>query len=244
MEAGSSTRRASFAATTTSHCSTSVKKPEVKTPDRFIHPLTDRYASDSRLFLPTSIGEIRRHGRVTGSFWASCRLTTRGNDSVTGDFRVFDDDGSLRLELRGLCARLVEASAEARSTLDDCLYDYRWEPSLLDGSTAPLERRSILRETPDAVFEDLRAEADRLSVQSGWRRYYDRGEADLLSLAAHHTMPVMYWAYPELSAAAHEDWSITPQAIDFYARSFVEYLSKLSIDFAEFGQPLVLQQDF
>src|SRR2546430_15327370 len=46
MEAGSSTRRASFAATTTSHCSTSVKKPEVKTPDRFIHPLTDRYASE------------------------------------------------------------------------------------------------------------------------------------------------------------------------------------------------------
>src|SRR6266851_6495114 len=46
MEAGSSTRRVSFAATTTSQCSTSVKKPEVKTPDRFVHPLTDRYASE------------------------------------------------------------------------------------------------------------------------------------------------------------------------------------------------------
>jgi len=37
------------------------------------------------------------------------------------------------------------------------------------------------------------------------------------------TMPVPYWSYPELEAQAREDWSITPAAIDFYARRFVEY---------------------
>jgi aminopeptidase N len=37
------------------------------------------------------------------------------------------------------------------------------------------------------------------------------------------TMPVSYWAYPELEAQAREDWSITPAAIDFYSRIFVEY---------------------
>jgi aminopeptidase N len=52
---------------------------------------------------------------------------------------------------------------------------------------------------------------------------YDTWEQDYLALDGRTVMPVRYWSFPSMTASAREDWSITPSAIEFYARSFYEY---------------------
>ena len=134
---------------------------------------------DDRLFLPTSVDEVRLHRPAGAALWVRCRLERTATSSVVGSFDLLDDDGAVLLEVRGLRAQLVD-TADGEG-LDRWLYSYRWEPAplALDG---PTRRPRSLVDVTD--LDRAQAAIPSLQAETGWPRYYTEAEAALSELAA------------------------------------------------------------
>ena len=143
-------------------------------------------AADRRLFLPIEIREARLHSRPGNECWALATMTDLASSDVTGDVVLFGDDGKIFVEIRGLKARLVEVvGSHASETVDQWLYEYRWEPKSRKPSGAPGPLPvSLLADAPgEGTVEKLRSRATALAEETGWRDYYDHVEERLNDLA-------------------------------------------------------------
>lgn len=146
------------------------------------------------LFLPTGIGEVRHYENPGLACWAYARLTRRDEQTVVGDITIFDADGNTYLEVRALrCRLLEEAQTNREETIDDWLYEYRWEPEPLASvgdatMEANMDSQSILKTDLRAELARMQTTANELSAEFGWKSYYEEVEAKLNDAATHYVV--------------------------------------------------------
>ena len=168
--------------------------------------------ADRRIFLPVEIREARFHARPGGGCWALAQVTSASSSEVTGDVQLADSDGNICVEIRGLKARLVEqAGARASESIDQWLYEYRWEPQprRVTGAPVPLPVSLLADVSLDGIAEKLREHAATHAIETGWNDYYDHVEEKLNALAAAYV------------AAAFEALGIRLQAGMVFASDFL-----------------------
>jgi 1-acyl-sn-glycerol-3-phosphate acyltransferase len=136
-----------------------------------------------RTFLPIRIAALDVYAPPGATVWVRTRLVERDDHEVAGDVDILDANGHVLVETRGLRCRLLEAAGAAAESLDDWLYEYRWEPSAWPGSDVVPER-SLL--TPDWMdrLEPVRRDIPELSRTLGWGGYYAEVEPRLNAIAA------------------------------------------------------------
>ncbi|HUU34591.1 MAG TPA: type I polyketide synthase, partial [Vicinamibacterales bacterium] len=152
-----------------------------------------------QLFLPTMIREVRWHADPGAAFWVTAVAREITGQSVTGDLRLIDLDGQVCADVFGFTARLIEAADErARESVDQWLYDYRWESQALDlrrdgmpgaGDSVPV---SVIGTLPaDAALDAVRRRATGLATATGWRAYDDHVETRLNEIAAAYVVEAL-----------------------------------------------------
>jgi len=92
----------------------------------------------SGLYLPQRIDHLRTFGRLVpesgkapepATLWCHVRLLRREQRSITVALQVFDDSGTVLADIRGLtCQILAGTGPDALPALNNCLYEYRWQP--------------------------------------------------------------------------------------------------------------------
>ncbi len=87
-------------------------------------------ASDAGTFLPVSYGAVRYHARPVGAVYAHTRLRHVEGDTGLADVCVWDEDGALVAEVRGLRFKAVSA-VMLDAPLPDWLYQIHWLPERL-----------------------------------------------------------------------------------------------------------------
>ena len=134
--------------------------------------------SDRRLFLPVRIKKVRFYSKAGDHFFVLARLTEVADSTVTSDVRLMDDSGQILIEVTGLSVLRVESATEARrESIDQWLYDYRWESKPLAPAVAFSNFPAV------RIREEMTRRADALSIETGWRLYYEQVEAGLNQLA-------------------------------------------------------------
>ena len=141
---------------------------------------TPGLAGSRRLFLPIQIQEFRFHAPPGERFLSHAVITTATDANVSGDLRIINESGNVCIEVKGLTARLADPGGHAsRDTIDQWLYDYRWEPAPL-----PTAAHASGHLPSGVELSQMIAHADEVSVQTGWHVYYAAVESRLNDLAA------------------------------------------------------------
>ncbi|HET6546723.1 MAG TPA: SDR family NAD(P)-dependent oxidoreductase [Rhodanobacteraceae bacterium] len=143
-------------------------------------------AHDERLFLPTGIDEIRLYRSAGPTFLARCRLESASESGVTGSIELLDLSGTPILSVRGLHARFVDSPYARTDAIDECLYEYRWEPQPIDAAARCLPRRSVLPADLSSWRARMGVEIQRIERETDWPRYYRTVEPLLSGVAAAH----------------------------------------------------------
>ena len=135
-----------------------------------------------RLFLPIQVREFRFHASPGAKFLSHAIVVSATNTNVGGDLQIANENGDLCIELKGLTARLADPAGHAqRDTIDQWLYDYRWEPAPLAARATDIQGHLP---SPGIELPQLCAQADALSAGTGWHLYYQGAERALNALAA------------------------------------------------------------
>jgi acyl transferase domain-containing protein/acyl carrier protein len=97
---------------------------------------------DEALYLPVRIDELQIHQRPGPEFWVHVRVRQFDAGQVVADLRVFDDAGTVAIDVHGLHAQRLEESVarreEREESIDDWLYEYGWQAdSVATASDAP-----------------------------------------------------------------------------------------------------------
>ena len=139
-------------------------------------------AGTRRLFLPIQVREFRFHASPGGKFLSHAIVVSATDTNVSGDLQIIAENGDLCIEIKGLTARLADPGGHAtRDTIDQWLYDYRWEPLPFAVRAADVQGHLP---SPESELPQLRAQADALSAGTGWHLYYEGAESALNALAA------------------------------------------------------------
>ncbi len=173
-------------------------------------------AAGGHLFLPTGIREVRFHARPGGAFWVTAVVREVTASTVLGDLRIVGADGQVCVEFVGFTARLVAvADHRGEESVDQWLYDYRWEPQSLEGREADREPGSSIATSvlgpPSSgpALDQLRRGATAASVTAGWPAYYDHVEWRLNELAAAYAVR----AFAELGHPLRSDAHVSPEVL-------------------------------
>lgn len=132
------------------------------------------------LFLPVHIDHVGAWGSVGGSCRVRARLLDerRADDAVVvGAVDLIADDGTVLVSVDGLRCRRIDQRSDPGDTMDDWLYDLRWETP--PGGGGP----SVIAVPSPAALERVCAAADGTAVDQGWDQYYE-GVEPLLEQAA------------------------------------------------------------
>ena len=90
-------------------------------------------------YLPFSLGRLTLHRQVPERVWSHVRRRAgvAGENAVSFDVRMLDQDGAIVAELEGLCLKRVAAGALVRRAVeDDWFYELAWEPRPLSAEAA------------------------------------------------------------------------------------------------------------
>jgi acyl transferase domain-containing protein/NADPH:quinone reductase-like Zn-dependent oxidoreductase/1-acyl-sn-glycerol-3-phosphate acyltransferase/NAD(P)-dependent dehydrogenase (short-subunit alcohol dehydrogenase family)/acyl carrier protein len=135
-------------------------------------------ANDGGVFLPVFIRELTVHAPAGGSFWAHARVESFDEHMLVGDIQLMDADGLVIASALGFrCRRIAEP--QRAETLDDWLYEYRWENRQLRGAA----ERSLVEITTADLVARVQPKADALSTESHWTEYYRLVEPRLNAIA-------------------------------------------------------------
>jgi 1-acyl-sn-glycerol-3-phosphate acyltransferase len=151
-------------------------------------------ASDRRLFLPTQIREALFYQKPGQTFWASARLNRVDELTVNGDIRIFDARGVICAEVLGLEARLVDsAGGGARDSIDQWLYEYRWELKAREFSeiSGAVQGSAFNVVELKPILRKIGLRADAQSVESRWHTYYEEVEGRLNALATAYVVETL-----------------------------------------------------
>ncbi len=157
------------------------------------------------MYLPVFVRELAVHARAGASFWARATVSLFDEHALEGDIELFGDDGHLVASVHGFrCQRIEEARGQ--ESLDDWLYEYRWEDR-------PLAATGVSVPTAEIVAH-VQPEADALSAEWGWNEYYTLVEPRLNDLTV---------AYMRQAVAGLADADVTParRMLADHARSVI-----------------------
>ncbi len=90
--------------------------------------LQDRAGATSGLAMPTALGRVRVLRKPGKVLWSHARLRPAAEDLIEGDVQLFDEEGALLAEVRGLRLRKLEEAVAASESLADWMYETRWQP--------------------------------------------------------------------------------------------------------------------
>ncbi|NUO78855.1 SDR family NAD(P)-dependent oxidoreductase, partial [candidate division KSB1 bacterium] len=123
----------------------------------------------SATFLPINVESFRFYKRPPAQLWSNVALRVdekKNVETYAGDVAVYDAEGALVAELRGLLVKRTGAEA-LQSVLQESiagwLYEIAWRPQPLSNKTMPqplLGAPAQLAEAAQALLPSLRAEAD------------------------------------------------------------------------------------
>lgn len=128
----------------------------------------DRIAGEP-VYLPTGLGSLRIHGRVSSQMWSHCLLqrTTKLNpNTFMGDVRLLDESARVVVEALGLRVQRVGRVAQGSDlqALSDLLYEPQWEPK----PHVEMEQRAALFPTTEPgswlIFADSLGIGQMLAV--------------------------------------------------------------------------------
>ncbi|MEO8619716.1 MAG: SDR family NAD(P)-dependent oxidoreductase [bacterium] len=143
-------------------------------------------ANDGGVFLPVFFRELTVHAPAGGAFWAHARVTSFDEHVLQGDIHLMDDGGRAIATVTGFrCQRIAESRRP--ETIDEWLYEHRWENRPLRGV---VERSLIEVETREIVAR-VQPAADVLSADWRWNEYYTRVEPRLNALAVAYMADAM-----------------------------------------------------
>jgi 1-acyl-sn-glycerol-3-phosphate acyltransferase len=155
---------------------------------------------EGQLYIPGNIKEFHFHAPFGARFWSIASVTKMADSSISCDIQIVSDDGSVYAEIKGFTARLVDrAGAARRDSIDQWLYDYRWEPAALEVGSGVTQAEVLGHLPVGAELNAAIARADALSVETGWHLYYDKVQDRLNELAAAYIAEA---ALPQLKVAA------------------------------------------
>ena len=86
-------------------------------------------------YLPVQIARLRFFARPGQSIWGHTRLVRASERTISGDFRIFDDEGRILVEIEGLAAQALTQLRSGTEDLGEALYDLRWRLKPLATST-------------------------------------------------------------------------------------------------------------
>ncbi len=133
---------------------------------------------ESGVFLPVQLRDLTLHAPAGGAFWAHARVVSSDGATLEGDIQLLDDGGTVVASALGFrCQRLDDA--RARESIDEWLYEYRWEEQPLPGRAL----RSSVVASPHDIAAIVQPEADALRVSLHWDDYYTKVEPRLNELA-------------------------------------------------------------
>ncbi len=120
-------------------------------------------------YLPLSIDALRFYTQPGDEMWSHVQLAPGvqgGQDTITGDIQVFNMDGQMVLELRGLHVKRASREAlrraiqkQAGEDPDDWFYDVDWQPAPLPETSAAINSGAWL------IFADDAGVGDALAAQ-------------------------------------------------------------------------------
>lgn len=193
----------------------------------------DSDAARRRLFLPTKIREFAFHAPPGERFWVVAKVTDATPEAVTAKLTILADDGTTCIEIAGFTARLIDAAGQGvQDSIDNWLYDYRWEPAALVAT-----KEVLVGHLPsEAESVAIRVHADERAMETGWLSYYSAVEARLNELTAGYIAE----AALSLDAVAAGSWrhSLAAQCIEILrtvkpskAESAATLAERLLLDF-------------
>ncbi|MGH8056854.1 MAG: polyketide synthase dehydratase domain-containing protein [Candidatus Entotheonellia bacterium] len=160
----------------------------------------DHMAMTRTLYLPVQIERVRLYRRAEHQVWSHVHLTHLSAHGLACDIRVYDEDGSLLLEVEGFrCQALRGGQHAERDDMQHWFYEMTWQskPRPEQG----LGRRSanfipVSREIVQPMLDDVR----RLAAESDWAMQVSRARAQSKRLP-----------YAYVAQAFHElDWPYQP----------------------------------
>lgn len=83
----------------------------------------------SEVFLPVGIDRIKVYGRPSLRMWSHAHLVEQNASIIRGDIHLFDQDGSLLVDIEGFRAQSLNSGRSvAADKLDEWLYEMQWQP--------------------------------------------------------------------------------------------------------------------
>ncbi|MEH1968238.1 type I polyketide synthase [Nostoc sp.] len=81
--------------------------------------------SNSNVYLPVSVKEIRLYSRPNLHLWSYARLCSNADNFLEGDILILDENEQVIAEVLGLCLQKLERNSAEK--LDNLLYKLEWE---------------------------------------------------------------------------------------------------------------------
>ncbi|MEA2828432.1 MAG: hypothetical protein QOG43_2871 [Actinomycetota bacterium] len=135
--------------------------------------------SRRQLFVPVRIDRVAAWATVGRTCRVHARMVDTGDErEVVGEVVLFDDDGRVLLAADGLHCRQLDDRPESTETVDDWLYELRWEPVADAGGP------SVIAGVAASVLAPVVDGADRVSAEQDWDGYYRDVEPVLEQAAA------------------------------------------------------------
>ena len=135
-------------------------------------------ANDGGVFLPVLLRALTVYAPAGGSFWAHARVVSFDERVLEGDIQLIDDEGLLIASVQGFRCQYI-AEARRAETLDDWLYEHRWENRPLRDTA----EQSVVEVTTEDIVARVQPGADALSAERRWNQYYTLVEPRLNALA-------------------------------------------------------------
>lgn len=87
---------------------------------------------DENVYVPVKINQVRLFSIPTGPFWCHGKYTGHDGNTLEGDVTLFDDQGAILAEARGVRAQaLSNRTQDEIKDIDDWLYQFSWAEAVL-----------------------------------------------------------------------------------------------------------------
>jgi acyl transferase domain-containing protein/NADPH:quinone reductase-like Zn-dependent oxidoreductase/SAM-dependent methyltransferase/acyl carrier protein len=122
------------------------------------------------VYLPVEIEEVRVYGRPGAQLWSHARLVEINRQGLVAQVQAYDENGRLILDIRNLRCQYLGSDGSPAETLDDLLYEFKWQ--LQPRPMSQAEQRRFGHLLPlDNVADHVQAELERQGLLRDLSRY-------------------------------------------------------------------------
>lgn len=127
--------------------------------------------------VPVFLKRIEFRGSPGRSAWAHARVHPDARGGMRGSGCLMDEKGKALLRYDGLHLKATEGRGVARDSLDDCLFEYVWEPQ---GEEDHGDATAV---SPEELLRRVRGDLERRAGEGNWAEFYENVESQLDALA-------------------------------------------------------------